>query len=137
MKAGPGSFKRLLGADTDELTRIHTQQRIENCGDQRTQLLQPIGARQHHNDRNSRSRDILLEWKVLIDGQKCLKTLCQHQPEKFAVALTRPSLLDNRAHGVPRQLALEWTGHTFVKQEPHEFPSSHARAPTPRRPARE
>jgi len=133
----PGSFKRLLGADTNELSRLQTPQGSEDRGDQRTELFQTIVARDDYNDSNPRRDDILLERKVLIDRQKRLEAFCQHQPEKFAIALTRPSSFDNRAHVVPRQLALEWTGHAFVKQESHELLSSHARAPMLQPPGRE
>ena len=71
--------KLISGADTDQLSLLHTPQRIEDGGDEGTELLQAIGTRDDHNDGNAGRGHILLERKVLIDGQEPLKALCEHQ----------------------------------------------------------
>lgn len=70
LKGGPAGFKRLLGADTNDLPRLHAAQGVQDPGNQGTELLETIGARDDHNNRNARGRDVLLKRNVLVDGEE-------------------------------------------------------------------
>src|SRR5437588_9483789 len=54
----PASFKRLLGADTNDLPWLHAPQGVQDSGNQGTELLEPIGARDDHNNGNAQCRDV-------------------------------------------------------------------------------
>jgi hypothetical protein len=70
LRTGAASFKRVLGADANNLATLGAVQGVQNGWRERPELLQTIGPRADHDHRDAGRRDILLKWKILIDRKE-------------------------------------------------------------------
>lgn len=126
------------GLDTNlkELPRPNAFQRGPQCRCQGKEFLETV--RPHHKDHDCHPRgaNVLLKLDVLIDGDETGEPVFHHECEELAVALAGPAQIDDMMNIVPRQLALERPGHTFIKQQPHWTRPSPALARGLRPPAR-
>lgn len=109
----------VLAANAEELPRRQAVQRLENLRDERAQLLDAVraGNRDHHTDAGRLK--ILLKLEIPVDRQECVEVLGRHQSQQFAVALGRPSHVDDVPHVVARQFVFEWPRNALIEKKPH------------------
>ena len=89
----------------NDLTRFDRTQRAEDLWNKRAKFLDTVRSRRHYDNSDARRAQVLLKRQVLIDREKHLEALGDHEPQKLAVALGRPSHVHDVVRVEPNQVA--------------------------------
>ncbi len=96
---------RLLLAEDERLAGLRSRQYSQHFGDQWAQVQECVCARHHHDDRETKCRQVLLVLELAVNSEEGVELLLG-EAQQFPVAFAGPSHLWSGACHVANQVAL-------------------------------
>ena len=107
-----------LALDPPHLTGVNLGKHLQELRNQWLEIDQPTGSRAQYHDGEGKIIDALLKREIAIHRDEDIK-LSGGSGEQRAIAHTRPSQTNDRSDVVPRDLSLQPSINTLVKQQSH------------------
>ena len=98
-------LRAMSDTNRNDLTRFDRTQRAEDLWNKRAKFLDTVRSRRHYDNSDARRAQVLLKRQVLIDGEKHLEAIGDHEPQELAVAFGRPSHVRDMVRVVRNKLA--------------------------------